>query len=355
MAAADFDVCIGDTLAEQLDRLLSAEVDARYLAAIESGGDNNRLWARLEELGLQYAMAGGEYGAQLSWQQSLPLLQTLGSHGAPAPLAEAILANKLLTAVGLEVISGTVAVCTNVVELGEDGRLYGSDSLVPWLPTASNVTGIASSASGRVVFVANVQNLTIQSVETLARLPTGSVQFDGVEPTVTADAGIEVGADGLRPQLALVRAVQISGVCNRVLALTIDYANTRSQFGRPIGKFQAVQHLVADLAVQAATAQAAVAYGCRTADEGHALQGAAVAKQLASAAASECARIAHQVFGAIGVTEEHELHHLTRRLWQWRQEGGSEHEWSEELGRALMNAGADNLWSALVGESHSLP
>ena len=80
----------------------------------------------------------------------------------------------------------------------------------------------------------------------------------------------------------------------------------------------------------------------------------AVAKQVASAAAGEGARISHQVFGAIGVTEEHELHHLTRRLWQWRQEAGSEYEWSEVVGNALMGAGGDALWPALVGDRHPL-
>lgn len=350
MKVADLDMNIGAALAGQLDRLLSTAVDVERLALIEAGEDDSTLWSQVAELGAQYAMASGDMGAQLSWQECLPLLHVLGWHGAPLPLAESMLANRLLSAAGLEVAQGPLALCTAAFQLSEEGCLYGDEALVPWLPVTEAMVGIAERGSEQLVFALDTGSLAFESIETLARIPSARVQLAGVQPTVCAAIGPEAGM--LKPQVALVRAAQISGVFNRILDLTIDYANTRSQFGRPIGQFQAIQHLVADLALQAATAQAASNYGCRTWDEGHALQGAAVAKQLASTAAGEGARIAHQVFGAIGVTEEHELHHLTRRLWQWRQEGGSEFEWSEVLGRALIDAGGNRFWPALVGEFH---
>ena len=108
------------------------------------------------------------------------------------------------------------------------------------------------------------------------------------------------------------------------------------------------------MANQVAVAQAAVGFGARTLDEGSRIKAAGVAKQIAASAAGEVARIAHQVFGAIGVTEEHELHHLTRRLWQWRQDEGSDQYWSEVLGGELINAGGSQFWPALVGEWQGL-
>lgn len=348
MAVAELEMNIGAVLAEQLDRLLNTSVDAARLALIEAGHDKADLWSQVGELGAQYAMATGDMGAELSWQECLPLLLVLGWHGAPVPLAESMLANRALSAVGLEVAAGPAALCTGSFELSEEWGLYGEDPLVPWLPAAETMVGIAARGSEQFVFALDTEALAFERVETFARIPTARIQLAGVKPAMCAAAGAGVGA--LKLQVAMVRAAQISGIFSRILDLTIDYANTRSQFGRPIGKFQAVQHLLADLALQAATAQAASNYGCRTWDEGHHLQGAAVAKHLASAAAGEGARIAHQVFGAIGVTEEHELHHLTRRLWQWRQEAGSEYEWSEFLGRELLDAGGKSLWPALVGE-----
>ena len=53
---------------------------------------------------------------------------------------------------------------------------------------------------------------------------------------------------------------------------------------------------------------------------------------------------AHQAHGAMGMTKEYELGQLTRRLWSWRDEFGSERWWGRELGRQLAGAGADELW-----------
>jgi acyl-CoA dehydrogenase len=57
------------------------------------------------------------------------------------------------------------------------------------------------------------------------------------------------------------------------------------------------------------------------------------AKITVGEAATRGAAIAHQVFAAMGITEEHQLHHFTRRLWSWREEGGSEAFWAKRIGQ----------------------
>ena len=133
-----------------------------------------------------------------------------------------------------------------------------------------------------------------------------------------------------------MRAGQISGALNHALAESIDYGNTRVQFGRPIGKFQAIQHLVAEQAGEAAAAKAAVQLALRAMDDAPSWQAAAVAKIRAGLAVEPVSAVAHAVHGAIGVTEEHMLHHTTRRLWQWRDEAGDDrHEGDLSRSRAV--------------------
>jgi acyl-CoA dehydrogenase len=65
--------------------------------------------------------------------------------------------------------------------------------------------------------------------------------------------------------------------------------------------------------------------------------------------------VAHQVFAAIGITEDHMLHHFTRRLWSWRDEAGSEARWAAEIGRAALARGGENLWADLTARDVTGP
>ena len=79
----------------------------------------------------------------------------------------------------------------------------------------------------------------------------------------------------------------------------------------------------------------------------------AAAKIRSAEAAREAALIAHQVHGAIGLTDGHPLHHATLRLWAWREEYGNEVYWADFLGRhALLAAGEDGtaFWERLADQ-----
>jgi acyl-CoA dehydrogenase len=139
----------------------------------------------------------------------------------------------------------------------------------------------------------------------------------------------------------------MAGALERITAMSIDHASQRRQFGRPIGAFQAVQHLLVIVAQQTALVGIAV-------DAAVARRGSfeiAAAKLLANRAAILAGRAAHQVHGARGTTLEHALPTETRRLWSWRSEYGDEHEWSTRLGAGLARAGADALYPAIAGGS----
>jgi acyl-CoA dehydrogenase len=145
--------------------------------------------------------------------------------------------------------------------------------------------------------------------------------------------------DDLRMIEAALLSTQIAGAALAVFEMTLAYANDRNQFGRPIGKFQAIQHQLSVMAEQVFAARMTAQIGCRTTDDGPSILSVAAAKARTSEAAFEVAAIAHAIYGAIGFTAELDLQLYTRRLHAWRQMAGSESYWHGILGVALMQGG----------------
>ncbi|MET9445748.1 acyl-CoA dehydrogenase family protein [Streptomyces cinerochromogenes] len=135
------------------------------------------------------------------------------------------------------------------------------------------------------------------------------------------------------PVAVLLTAAEQLGTAGRVCELAVQHARARQQFGRPIGAFQGVQHLCADLLVRAETARAAVYAAAVTADPAD----IAAARLLADEAAVQGARDCLQVHGGMGFTWDADVHLHLKRAWvRARRAGGSAH-------------GAELLAAALAG------
>lgn len=156
------------------------------------------------------------------------------------------------------------------------------------------------------------------------------------------EAGHELPTD-LVNLLACVYSAQLSGALQTTFKLTLQYANERAQFGRAIGKFQAIQHQLSVMAEHVFAARMAAQMGCSAPLQQLSLEAVAVAKDRTSEAAQEVAAIAHAVHGAIGFTEEYDLQLYTRRLHDWRCVGGSESYWHDVLGSALVSRNGSAL------------
>ena len=183
-----------------------------------------------------------------------------------------------------------------------------------------------------------------------AREPRDTLLFDNhpLAPDAIAPPGTGLRYDDLFFRGALFRAVAMAGALETVLELTVNYAKERIQFGRPIGKFQAVQQQIAVLASQVAASSAAAEAAIDAATEGPAFFEIAAAKARIGEAAGIVAAIAHQVHGAIGFTHEYSLHRSTRRLWAWRDEFGTETEWMAWIGSTVAKVGGEGLWPFLT-------
>jgi alkylation response protein AidB-like acyl-CoA dehydrogenase len=128
------------------------------------------------------------------------------------------------------------------------------------------------------------------------------------------------------PVAVLLTAAEQLGTAARACELAVQHARTREQFGQPIGAFQAVKHLCAQLLVRVEVARAAVYAAAVTADRAD----IAAARLLADEAAVRGARDCLQVHGGMGFTWESEVHLLLKRAWVRAQRGGANTE-SEEL------------------------
>jgi alkylation response protein AidB-like acyl-CoA dehydrogenase len=164
----------------------------------------------------------------------------------------------------------------------------------------------------------------------------GSLEVDLRWEAAPRDAVVVAGEPPLGTLGAALHAALLAGAMDRVLSLTVAYANDRVQFGKSIGKFQAIQQQLSVMAEQVFASRMAARIGC--AGAGH-LPGelqAAVAKARTSEAAVAVASIAHAVQGAMGITEEGDLQLYTRRLHEWRLADGAERHWNARIGEALL-------------------
>ncbi len=145
----------------------------------------------------------------------------------------------------------------------------------------------------------------------------------------------------------------MAGAMGQALSLSIDHVNMRQQFGRPLGKFQAVQQSLAVMtcevrAVEAAVAALATRLDAVSLDPSAADFEIAAAKLRANRAVGVVTAIAHQVHGAIGFTEEYDLHRVTVPLMRWRGAHGNDAFWAARLGRQVAGFGGRGLWEAMT-------
>lgn len=178
--------------------------------------------------------------------------------------------------------------------------------------------------------------LSLSDVEPLLR----AVGYHGVAQPVGATMIGRAGAGG-RPLTAILAATEIAGAAERVLEITLSYANDRVQFGKAIAKQQAVQHQLAVMGEHVLMARMASQIGCAC-GLAPSEEMAAVVKQVTSAAVPQIVSIAHAVHGAIGITQEYALQRFTKRMHALRMAEGSESYWAERLGRARLSSSVSN-------------
>jgi acyl-CoA dehydrogenase len=334
-------------MSEQQAELDLLEQTARDILGDVAGEDIAKAWqvlssAELTLLAVPEPLGGGWLGAAAA------VTRVSGALAAEVPYADAALvAAPLLAAAGLELPGGVVVAASagDATVAAEAGgvRLRAVLSRVPFGSSAERVVLVARGGDGDVVVSLDPALAEVGAGCNIAGERRDHVRVDAVVPSEVVAPAPAGARDELTRRGALARALTMSGAAEAALAASVRYATERVQFGRPIAKQQAVQHLLAETAaeVEAMRAAADAAVDVCAADgfvTERALVAVATAKAQAGASAEVVARLAHQVHGAIGTTREHPLHRLTLRLWSWRDEFGSERYWQQELGRLVLDS-----------------
>ena len=340
-------------ITDSVNRLFADKIDRTLLGRFEAGEWLSALWEQVADSGFDQVLC--LEGAAPDWQDAQSVLRAIGYYRVPLPLAESIVGRWLIARAGLAVEDGPISIaqCAPAMQLRIDSNeliLDGSLARVAWGRHAKRIV-VSGECEGRAVIgILNparaVGMRTAQNVN-IAAEPRDTLHCDRTR--CESFAMVSTLATNVVHQLgALARAAAMGGAIESVLDQAVQYANDRVQFGRPIGKFQAVQHLLAELGSESAAASAAITGACESVSTAQAAMAIASAKVRAGEAAKHAARIAHQVHGAIGFTYEHTLHFATRRLWAWRNEFGNDAHWARELGAAIIVAGGGQFWANLT-------
>ena len=313
----------------------------------ERGGYDPALYQRMaEELawtGLAIPEAAGGYG--FTWVELAAVLEETGRWLTPSPLlSSAGLAAAMIRAVATDAqqaellpgivdgsrvmalaacsgegrwkgLAGAAGRCTTT---GDGVRISGTWRAVVDAPAATDLLLLCREGEAvRVVLApAGAAGLTITELATMdatrrlgaveaddLSLPASAVLGDTADASAAAQRGLDVGA--------LLVAAELLGVAEACLDMAVDYAKTRVQFGKPIGSFQAIKHLCADMTLHVECARSAVYYAAWLASQPDTsdaalAEAAATAKATASTAAFHNAGQNIQIHGGIGITWEHD-------------------------------------------------
>lgn len=310
--------------AEAIEHILRDECTPARVRDIEAGGSPAALWEALAGAGfLELLTPEIDGGAGLPLEDLFPILVHFGRCAIPVPVAQAVAA-RALVGPGATLPDGLLTLAPTLTR-GAGGELRCR--LVPF------------GAIAQYVLAADGDQLLLLACADAQRLPTGIAHSQLATLVWSDDRSAERiagNAAALASVAAALHAALLAGAMMRAFEMTLQYCNERSQFGKSLGKFQAVQHQLSVMAEQVAAASIAAEAAFQSTDRTPRWLPAAIAKARTSEAAPGVANTAHALHGAIGVTEEFDLHLLTRRLHEWRIAHGAESYWNRLIGEQVL-------------------
>ncbi len=355
----DEQVALRDTTRRFLAEKASISGHVRRLLDDPTGTEKS-VWRGLADLGTTGLLVPEEYGgAGMTMVEAGVVAEELGAALHPGPwLSTAVAAVRALTRLGggdaaAELLAGiadgtTIAtICFpdphgSVVPQG-DIVLRGEIDAVPDAAAADVLLAFAGDSEGTGLFAIRPGSSGISIAPERGIDQTRKqfrVAFDAA-PAQRLGAASPQDAAAVMDDVLIAAAADALGAARAVMDAAVEYAKTRSQFGQPIGSFQAVQHLCVDMYETVELARGGVIHALWAADnaepdERHvsALRAKAFSGRLATVGDT-----AIQVLGGIGYTWEHDAHLYLKRLLSWSALLGGPDRYLTELGAGLAKRG----------------
>jgi alkylation response protein AidB-like acyl-CoA dehydrogenase len=333
-------------LQDGLRRFLAEATDHEKIAASTDGptGLDSALWEELAEMGLPGAMFTGDQGGFGGGGfDIMTVAEELGRAGLPTPLIDtALLAGTILATTRPALVEDLIAggiigfahaepgsrydlahVTTRAERTAEGWTVTGHKSLVQFAQ-AADVFVISARTSGGLDAQDGISLFLVPSAHvTLRDYPLnggGRAAEMAIDATLREDALLgEAGTAFALIETAHARATaalcaEALGLMETIRALTVDYLQQRRQFGQPIGKFQALQHRMADVLIEIEQARSAVINLCGHLDTPERDLHVSATKNLIGRVARLVVEESIQMHGGIGMTQEYALGHFAKRL-----------------------------------------
>lgn len=289
-------------------------------------------WSELAELGVfSLVQPEADGGLGLGWIDAVVVFEQLGRYLVRGPLVWSALAPAFLGADAAPIQDGEPIVAGWDAAADPHGP-----AVIEHLPDADALIVLRDES------VARIDAAAIDAV-------AGSRdRLDGLDPLTSVGLlaqvpdGVQVGGPDevamLRARGAVLTAAMQVGVADRAVETSRDYSLEREQFGVPIGSFQALKHIMADMFVRTNLARSAVYGAAAVLDDpvvGDLSRSVSAAKLLAGEAAVDNARASVQVLGGMGFTWDMLPNYLLKRAWVLEEQFGTASSHATSIGRAL--------------------
>lgn len=359
------------SLADQARRFLEAECPTTAVRAVLDGGQTHdaALWRGIADMGFLGVVIPERFGGLgLSYLELCVVAEEMGRALAPVPFSSSVfLATEFLLAAGTEaqqarwlpaLASGAAIGCFALAECGgpitpaaiqlsarksgvvfqlNGSKIAVADGGIADFAVVAARSGAGKHADGVSLYLVDLKQSGVKRSPVRTIDPTrGHARLDFAD--AIAEPLGESGQGGLLisrvfDHAAVLTAFEQIGGADRALEMARDYALDRMAFGRPIGSFQAIKHMLADMYVSAALARSNSYYGAWALSTGSSELPVAAAGSRVSAtqAFQHCAKNSIQVHGGVGFTWAYDCHLFYRRANLLATNLGGASQWEDAL------------------------